>query len=614
MAPVKSAECGPTVTFFGTQGRSGCSTVKSIVREGKIGIHREQYNVAADPSSYPAISRFLLSVAALQSIVGLNPHEEKKSVLTRAKNCLSGLLLSLLVVVAGCGSIGGPQGGGAHDDYTPVQWPGELGSLSTERSDCDVLSGDASPQGEFTFGLTEAVTPQHAPVPQNRSERVVFAQLYETLVNVACDGTITPGLAKLWTCTNDSTTWVFTLRDDARFWDGTRVTADHVRLAWAHNQMAGTDNYASPWSWIDAQAGSITTVDARRLAIQLPEPQAKFPLLLAHPAAAISIDQPGWTWPIGSGPSRLRASDPAPRPDLVLLPNLQHPTAPIWKSLTFTVKAGLDPRDFVTTNIDLAFTRSLSTVDFFDAAPNFQTTPLPWDQLVLLICPPEMNPRGNAGWTRAIERLNVVQDVTGVSLRPWNHLLFPVGGSQYCPQLSGPIASQSAVSVSSQLAHIPLDQGTIAFAEDEVGSGELAARLSHLMGPQVHATGLPDADLVKALQWQMVGAVLVVQDQLFPTGCLQMATLMGRAAWLQKAGLAKSEPGPAENLVQAHTFSANDRRSPALEFGASGIVQPIALGRGWLITRSDLAGLRLSFDGTPLLSGLGRATVAQVSP
>ena len=38
-----------------------------------------------------------------------------------------------------------------------------------------------------------------------------------------------------------------------------------------------------------------------------------------------------------------------------------------------------------------------------------------------------------------------------------------------------------------------------------------------------------------------------------------------------------------------------------------GFVRPLALTRNYLVLRGDLAGIRLAFDGTPLLSGLGRA-------
>jgi len=512
-----------------------------------------------------------------------------------------------LMLLAGCGGSGGR---GPTDDsavFVPIQWPAAHGALSSARTGCDMLNADALPGGSFTFALTESVDPAHAPVPHNCAERVVFAQLYETLVNVNCDGSTSTGLAENWTCTEDSTTWVFTIREGARFWDGTRVTAEDVRRAWTDNQSnRAHPNAASPWNWINARARSITAVDARRLAIQLPEPQARFPLLLAHPATAVTIRQPGWTWPVGSGPSRLRASDPAPQPELACRPNPHHPDAPVWKSLVFRVTPGEDLRNLVASDLDLAQTRDLDTVAFFNEAPSFQAAPLPWERLYLLVCPPQMTPTGNTRWVDAAGNLRVSRDVTSVSARNWDHIVFPVGGAEHCPQLSGPITGQSSVPLASQLAGHRLDARTIAYLGADPGAAELAGRLSHLAGADSRIAGLGHKDLDLALQWQMAGAFVITQDQLFPTGCLQLAALMGRTVWLQQAGLARPEPVPAENLVQARNLSAHPGRSAAAELTETGIVHPLALSRSWLISRGQLAGLRLDFDGTPLLSRLGR--------
>jgi len=524
-------------------------------------------------------------------------------------------LLGIAILLGGCGGPGGAHLGDDPVAISPDRWPGGGGTLSTSRAGCDVLSGSAVPAGEFVFALTDVVDPDHAPIPRNRSERVVFAQLYETLVNVGCDGTARAGLADNWTCTEDSTTWVFTLREDACFWDGTRITAEDVRRAWTNNQAGrGHTSAASPWNWINARDRSITAVDARRLAIQLPEPQARFPLLLAHPAAAVALRQPGWTWPLGSGPCRLRAADPAPQPDLVCRPNQQHPRTPVWKSLTFQVTPGRDPRDLVATATDLVLVRDLDTVGFFNEVPGFRAVPLPWQRLYLLVCPPQLNPDGPTRWTSAARGLQLSRDVTSVSVQAWDHVMFPAGGGGRCPQVSGPITRQNAAPLDSRLANHELGAGAVAYPADDPGATELAGRLSHLAGSDTRIAGLGPSDLSLALQWQMAGAFIISQDQIFPTGCLQLAALMGRAAWLQKAGLAQPEPGPTENLVQARRQSAGSPGSPAAELARTGIVRPLAVGRGWLIVRGDLAGLSLDFDGTPLLSGLGRSAVPEAAP
>lgn len=520
-----------------------------------------------------------------------------------------------LGVLAGCGGTG--SRGPSHDPVRvlPDRWPTTAGTLSTIRTGCDILSEDALPGGEFTVALTAAVDPSHAPVPHNNAERLVFAQLYETLVNVSCDGTAAPGLAASWTCTADSTTWVFSLREDARFWDGTHITTADVQRAWMRNQTELLPGSAiSLWNWINARDRSITAVDARRLAIQLPEPQARFPLLLAHPAAAVAIRQPGWNWPVGSGPCRLRATDPAPLPDLICLPNPHHRQAPGWKSLTFRVTPGLDPRDLVATDIDLALARDLATVAFYDEAPGFRTVALPWERLYLLVCPPESNPAGPSRWSEAAHRLHVTRDVTGVAIRPWHDVMFPVGGGGHCPQLSGPITGQDAAPLDSDLAAHRLSGLTIAYPAADPGAVELAGRLSHLAGGGTRIAGLAAADLDLALQWQMAGAFVIAQDQIFPTGCLQLAALLGRTAWLQQAGLGRPDPGPVENLVQARALSAGPSASAGAELARTGIVHPLALSHQWLIVRGELAGLRLDFDGTPLLAGLGRPVVSEVSP
>src|SRR5688572_25020374 len=60
-------------------------------------------------------------------------------------------------------------------------------------SGCDLLAQPGEPVA--TVGLGERVDPSHAPRPSNDSERLLFRQLYETLVRVDCNGEPGPGLA-----------------------------------------------------------------------------------------------------------------------------------------------------------------------------------------------------------------------------------------------------------------------------------------------------------------------------------------------------------------------------------------------------------------------------------
>ena len=540
----------------------------------------------------------------------------------------TGFMLFCLVLgaatLSGCGGKTG-TGGVAIEQPRQLLWPSE-NDLTTDRPGCDILAGEALPGGEFTFVVTDQVDPQRAPVPHNPSERLIFAQLYETLVKVDCDGTVGPGLAQHWTCTEDSTVWVFTLREDARFWDGTRVTPGEVKEAWTLNQdCPRTRSVASPWSWFNARARTITILDARRLAIRLPEPQASFPLLLSHPATAIALPQPGWTWPVGSGPCRLRATTPVPLPHLECRPNQHHPDQPIWKSLTFTVQPGSDPRDLAGLEADLMMVRRLDNLRYFKEAPGFSTHPLPWDRLYLLVVSPEQNPLDGQVWTEAADRLNPRRDLTTISARGWPEIIFPAGTPVDCPQLSGPVAMGGSARRSWDLGSMHLDGDALVYQADDPGATEIATRLVALSGEPLRIVALPNDAATFVLDWQMAGAQIIRLDQVFSTRCLQAATLLGKAAWIQKAGLGLGTDNPldpqaaqgdgnpgANSLVDAESRFRpipQDPLTPLREF-----IHPLALSRPWLIARGNLAGLRLAYDGTPMLSGLGSGVTGENLP
>ncbi|MCP4574603.1 MAG: hypothetical protein GY838_19820 [bacterium] len=519
--------------------------------------------------------------------------------------CAVAALLLASLRLAGCG--GGSPGvetGGREPE--PVSWPGAGGGLVTERPGCADLEGPSLPGGDFVFALADSVRPDRAPVPRNAAERIVFAQLYETLTLTDCDGTLRPGLATHWSCTADSSVWVFALREGAMFWDGTPVTAGAVRASWCAGAVCPTgQRRLPPWSWFDPRAESVQALDARRLQITLPESHTDLPRLLAHPDLAVAAVRPGWTWPVGSGPARLRSTTPPPLPDLVCLPNPQHPEMPRWRSLVFDVRPGRDLRDLADLPADLLITRRREAVDYYRQSGGRQLVILPWDRLYLVLCPPEGKaPPGL--WLRAAGRLEPQRDLTTVDAAAWPAPTLPGGEPTGCPQLSGPVAVPDRAPADSELATAILDGRTVVFDRADPGSAEIARRLAALAGTDATARGLSADDLELALSWQSTGACLLAIDPGFANPCLQLATLTGRAGWLQRLIL-----DPPPRTARESLASAEQKDRPA---GAAvdrllrdGVLVPVAAGRRWLVIRGDLAGIRLAHDGTPLLSGLGRA-------
>lgn len=529
------------------------------------------------------------------------------------------VVLLALMLTAGCQTAPTPFPVEQPPGIEPALWPGDGSSPGLERRFCDPLPGEALPGGNFVFALGDSVRPSLAPVPGNPSERIVFAQFYETLVNMDCAGELNGGLAERWTCTEDNTVWVFTIREDARFWDGSRVNAGDVKHSWCETQSGpSSGDRVTPWSWFNARASTVTVLDARRVAVRLPEPQADFPALLTHPATAVAVRREGWSWPLGSGPCRLRASTPPPLPDLVCRPNPQHPDAPAWKELTFVVQPGVDVRDLAATGFDLARVEDLDAVRFYEEMPGYRPVALPWNRLYLLLCAPDANPSGTLRWTAPAGRLDPARELTRVAARSWPEIVLPAGTGDSCPQLAGPVTLTGSARRDWRLDELALDDDTLIYDAADGAARELAHRLAALGEANLRTVAVPTAAMNFALQWQMAGSAVIPMDLDFPTPCLQLSALLGRASWLQGAAMTgrigRSTSLGHENLAAAENAATWPEPDPRRNLEQLGLVLPLALTHPWLILRGELAGLRLAYDGAPLLAGLGRAEPGAATP
>ncbi|PSN08337.1 peptide ABC transporter substrate-binding protein [Siccibacter turicensis] len=151
----------------------------------------------------------------------------------------------------------------------------------------------------------------------------VIRDLFEGLVNQDEKGTLIPGVATRWQ-SNDNRVWTFTLRDDARWSDGTPVTADDFVYSW---QRLVDPKNTSPFAWFAALAGianaqaiidgkqapatlGVKATDKRTLTVQLDKPVPFFPNLAAnfalYPVPKATVEKFGndWTKPgnlVGNG-------------------------------------------------------------------------------------------------------------------------------------------------------------------------------------------------------------------------------------------------------------------------------------------------------------------------
>lgn len=235
------------------------------------------------------------------------------------------------------------------------------------------------PAGESiaTVGLIERVDSSHAPRPTNPSERLFFSQLYETLVRVDCVGRLRPGLASSWRpepsfvapADSNARLWIVTLRENARFDDGTPVTAAAVHASWLQNGGRGPSRqYVSRLlSWVDE-------VDDRTLTIQLNSDRSDAPAALAHPDLAVARRTADSPWPLGTRSSQLEAT--AVRGNALSELTVRRDTLP---PLRFLVAPG-DPRDLLDRGVDLLVTRDPATLDYAATLPHLQRVPLAWQR------------------------------------------------------------------------------------------------------------------------------------------------------------------------------------------------------------------------------------------
>ena len=120
----------------------------------------------------------------------------------------------------------------------------------------------------------------------------VIRDLFEGLVNQNEKGELVPGVATKWQ-SSDNRVWTFSLRDDARWSDGTPVTAQDFVYSW---QRLVDPKNTSSFAWFAALAGitnaqaiidgkmpadklGVSAPDATTLRVELDKPVPYFPNL-----------------------------------------------------------------------------------------------------------------------------------------------------------------------------------------------------------------------------------------------------------------------------------------------------------------------------------------------
>jgi len=166
--------------------------------------------------------------------------------------------------------------------------------------------------GELWFGRgADSVTLDPALSEDGESTKVI-GQIFDGLVRYKADSTeVEPALARSWKVSSDDREWVFELRRDVRFHDGTPFNADAVVFSFMRQMDAKHIYYlpATPYEGITfVHVSKVEALGPYRLRIVLDRPYAPFLYNLAMPSAmivsptAVAADPDGFaSHPVGTG-------------------------------------------------------------------------------------------------------------------------------------------------------------------------------------------------------------------------------------------------------------------------------------------------------------------------
>jgi extracellular solute-binding protein (family 5) len=228
---------------------------------------------------------------------------------------------------------------------------------------CIIAAGPPSARDTVMVAFTEPIDPAHAPLPRNDAERVAFSQLYQTLIRVDCVGRPLPGLAQSW---EHGEGWTFTLRGDARFWDGAPVTARDVLASWR-----ATDPLL---------ARTATATGERALTVASPGASLE---RLADPALAVTKPAPGGGWPIGTGDYWATNAD-GDTPAVLWARAVPGVARPVLK---LTTVAANSARDALDEGVDLLVTSDPAAREYAGTRPEYVDAPLDWNRSYVLLAP-----------------------------------------------------------------------------------------------------------------------------------------------------------------------------------------------------------------------------------
>lgn len=196
------------------------------------------------------------------------------------------LLLTLSLVAAACSDDTDPVEGAADDtpSTTADDAPATTTAVTTPTSTTSTTQAPESEVTEARIGLQlEPPTLDLTASPAAAIPQVLLYNVYETLVRLQADGSITGLLAESWEVSDDALTYTFSLRDGVSFHNGDPLTAEDVVFS-IENVLREEEvendegelvvQTVHPFASTFAPIDTVTAVDDSTVEITLTQPSA----------------------------------------------------------------------------------------------------------------------------------------------------------------------------------------------------------------------------------------------------------------------------------------------------------------------------------------------------
>jgi hypothetical protein len=455
-------------------------------------------------------------------------------------------------------------------------------------------------------------------LPTTDAERVIFRQLYETLVRMDCRGEVHPGLAESWESSEGGRVWTFRLRPNARFSDGSHLRAEDVRAGWESASRSSAGGEHPVYTWVHPD--SLRTRGTDEVIVALVASMRDLPVVFAHPGLSVTRAKSLGGWPLGSGPYRTRARKGDPH--LYLSPNPYHPR-PGNAEIRLVLEPKTDVRDLLG-RADMVIVRDREMGEYAARLPGFTTIPLPWDRIYCLFSPflpgsPAAKLiQGDAG-PSPMEPGSVLQvreqlagDVMRGDSRPAVFLSFSEDTPPGCPEPVPTVRVDTRIRQFTPAQRNGEDPPKLLCRVGDPESRRLAERLVALAGdyrdrrdelasplpilpqgmlpPVVLPSPSPDFRNAIHRGWAWGCVAPVSRD--FADPCLDAQALFSSFDWLWCAAGGCDAPGDESQDAGSRI---------RFERGA----MPLVASRPLLIARDGLTGFSLDGNGTLLLRGAG---------